>query len=81
MDSVKGSIVVGLKVALVGKGCVCVCVFFPINNKDNPIALFGPGGHKTKSKNILKYLILIQIKTYIVYMCGKKKSKQLIKGK
>ena len=55
---------------------VCVC----------PIALFGPGGHKTKSKNRLIYLILILrvIKAYIVYMCGKKmkkKSKQLIKGK
>ena len=80
MDSVKGSIVVGLKIALVGKGCVCVCLF-PINNKDNPIALFGPGGYKTISKNILIYLILILIKTYIVYMCGRKKSRIINKGK
>ena len=75
----KVQLLLALKLRLLERD-VCVCLF-PINNKDNPIALFGPGGHKTKSNNILKYLILIQIKTYIVYMCGKKKSKQLIKGK
>lgn len=64
---------------------MCVCLYvclFPINNKDSPIALFGPGGHKTKSKNISIYLILILIKTYIVYIyMWKKEIKTINKGK